>query len=599
MDMDFLLSLDTSFVQQIIVLVILAGGLILFTKNQLRYDVTALILMAAIIVSGILSPEEAFANFGHPAIVVVACMFVMSEAFVRSGIIDAIVMRLSFLYQRPIIALGCLIVIVTILSAFINNAGALAIVIPIAVHLAQKSHTPITLFLLPLAFASHLGGFMTLIGTPRNIIISDFRLQSTGIPYQMFDFLSVGGLLAIIGMVFLIVISWRLIPLRKNPEDDVALLRQYTTEVSISATSPAATMTVSGFEKATKHSLTIMAVYRDMSYIPPQPELLLGLNDLLIIKGDIPKLTYYTEHLHLALSGKRAMESHITTSDDQASIEAIVPPYTKLVGQDWDSIPLRERFGINFIGICRPDSNLIAPLSSTRIWPNDVVLLQGRRASIEETIKELRLLPLATSDIAFGRNSRVFSTVGILIIAVTLATLNWFSLPVIFLITCLLLIVTDHISLRQAYESIDATVLILLAGMITLGAALEKSGAAASIATQMLSLSEVAGPIILLVTVLVVTGLFSDLMNSTAAVVTMAPIGILIANSLAVSIDPFLMAVAVGSSCAFLTPIGHESNAMVMQRGGYTFKDYFHVGLPLELLILASSIPCILYFWPF
>lgn len=596
--MDFLLTLETALVQQIIVLVILAGGLILFTKNHLRYDITALLLIVAIISSGILSPEEAFANFGHPAIVVVACMFVMSEAFVRSGIIDAIVMRLGALYRHPIVSLGLLIFIVTILSAFINNAGALAIVIPIAIHLAQKSHTPVTVFLLPLAFASHLGGFMTLIGTPRNIIISDFRLQSTGIPYQMFDFLPVGGWLAMIGFVFLVVISWRLVPRRKNPDDTATEARSYTTEVSISALSSVASMTVAAFEKATKHTLTVNAIYRDTSYLSPTPDTSLALGDQLIIVGDITNLTYYTEHFHLTLSGKRAMENHITTNDDHQSVEAIVPPYTKLVGQDWDSIPLRERFGINFIGLCRPDTTLVSPLSATRIWPNDIVLLQGRKASIEETMRDLQLLPLASADITFGRTNRVFSTIGILLIAIILATLNWFSLPVIFLTTCLVLVITNHISLRQAYESIDQTVLILLAGMITLGAALEKSGAAASIATYVLSLSEIAGPIILLCVVLVVTGLFSDIMNSTAAVVTMAPIGILIAESLSVSVDPFLMAVAVGASCAFLTPVGHESNAMVMQRGGYTFKDFFHAGLPLEILILASSIPLILHFWP-
>lgn len=596
--MDFLLTLETPLVQQIIVLCILGGGLILFVKNRVRYDVTALILIVTIIISGILTPEEAFANFGHPAIIVVACMFIMSEAFVRSGVIDAIVMRLSFLYRHPIVALGFLILIVAILSAFINNAGALAIVIPIAIHLAQKSHTPITIFLLPLAFASHLGGFMTLIGTPRNIIISDFRLQSTGVSYQMFDFLPVGGILAVFGVIFLVVIAWRLIPARQNPDDVVAVPRLYTTEVTIAALSPAATMTIAELEKATKATITVTALYRNTSYIPPTPDTALCLADQLIIRGDIESLTYYTEHLHLTLSGQRALENHITTNDDHISVEAIVPPYTRLVGQDWDSIPLKERFGINFIGISRPDTTLITPLSSTRMWPNDIVLLQGRRASIEETVRDLRLLPLATSNIAFGRTNRVVSTLGILIIAILIATLNWISLPVVFLITCLILVVTDHISLRQAYESIDQTVLILVAGMITLGAALEQSGAAASIAQFVLSLSDVAGPIILLSVVLVITAIFSDVMNSTAAVVTMAPIGILIAENLAVSVDPFLMVVAVGASCAFLTPVGHESNSMVMQRGGYTFKDFFHAGLPLELLVLAGTVPLVLHFWP-
>lgn len=596
--MDYLLFIENPIYQQISVVTVLGIGLILFLKDRIRYDVVALSLMLAIILLGVLPANEAFANFGHPAIVIVACMFVISEAFVRSGVVDAIMARIGFLHRHPIIGLSVLVCAVALLSSFINNAGALAIVIPIAVHLAHKSSTPIALFLLPLAFASHLGGFMTLIGTPRNIIISDFREQATGVPFAMFDFLPVGGVIALLGIVFLVVISWRFIPLRKTTDLTTEQSREYTTEVTISPHSKVAEMTILKFEAATKQTLRVRGVYRGDEFIRPTSTLGLMVADHLILQGDIESLTYYTEHYHLTLTGMRARESHVTNEDDQITTEVVVPPYAKLVSQTWDTIPLQERFGINFIGISRRDNTLVSTLAQTRIWPNDILLLHGRRDSVQETIQSLRLLPIADSDIPLGRTLRAVSTLFIIACAIILATVNIIPLGVVFLATCLVLILFNLISLRQAYDSIDQTVLILLAGMITLGEALQQSGAAESIANYILTYGDLIGPTAMLVVILIASMVLSDFMNTTASAVTMAPIAILMAESLSVSVDPYLMAVAIGASCAFLTPIGHESNAMVMKRGGYTFKDFFRVGLPLEILIAAASIPLILNFWP-
>lgn len=596
--MDYLLFIENPIYQQISVVTVLGIGLILFLKDRIRYDVVALSLMLAIILLGVLPANEAFANFGHPAIVIVACMFVISEAFVRSGVVDAIMARIGFLHRHPIIGLSVLVCAVALLSSFINNAGALAIVIPIAVHLAHKSSTPIALFLLPLAFASHLGGFMTLIGTPRNIIISDFREQATGVPFAMFDFLPVGGVIALLGIVFLVVISWRFIPLRKTTDLATEQSREYTTEVTISPHSKVAEMTILKFEAATKQTLRVRGVYRGDEFIRPTSTLGLMVADHLILQGDIESLTYYTEHYHLTLTGMRARESHVTNEDDQITTEVVVPPYAKLVSQTWDTIPLQERFGINFIGISRRDNTLVSTLAQTRIWPNDILLLHGRRDSVQETIQSLRLLPIADSDIPLGRTLRAVSTLFIIACAIILATVNIIPLGVVFLATCLVLILFNLISLRQAYDSIDQTVLILLAGMITLGEALQQSGAAESIANYILTYGDLIGPTAMLVVILIASMVLSDFMNTTASAVTMAPIAILMAESLSVSVDPYLMAVAIGASCAFLTPIGHESNAMVMKRGGYTFKDFFRVGLPLEILIAAASIPLILNFWP-
>ena len=259
--MDWLSILATPYFKQVLVLCTLALGLTLFIKGRIRYDVVSLLLIIIIIAFGILTPNEAFANFGHPAIIIVASMFVMGEALVRSGVVDAITGRLGFLHTRPMIGLGFLVIIVVLLSSFVNNAGALAIVAPVAVHLARKSRTSIALYLLPLAFASHLGGFMTLIGTPRNIIISDFRADATGTPFAMFDFLPVGGFVALAGVLFLIIISWRMIPQRKAVENEPELSRSYLTEVTVPPGSHLITVTIEHLEEQCKNTIKVIGIH--------------------------------------------------------------------------------------------------------------------------------------------------------------------------------------------------------------------------------------------------------------------------------------------------------------------------------------------------
>jgi len=584
---------------QITTIFILGSALLMFLQNKVRYDIIAILVMLAIIASGTLSYQEVFANFGHQVIIIIASMFIMSEAFVRSGLVDSIVGRLTILHNRPILSLAFLVLLVAFLSAFINNAGALAMSIPIAIHLAKKSKTSIAFFLLPLAFASHLGGFTTLIGTPRNILISDFRYEASGVAFQMFDFFHVGGFIALLGIIFLITISWRLIPVRKKSDPETVVEKKYLTEVNVPQESKVSHMSIKDFEHVTKDNIKVVNVYRGSEYLEIKPGLEINQGDSLILKGTLEYLTENIKKFKLGLTGMRAKEKFVTNEDDYTTLEVIVPPYTKIIGNTWNNIPLQKRFGTNFIGIHRREDNLNSKISETTIWPNDILVLHGRSASLQETIKSLNLMQIANPEISFGRDGSAIMTIAILTLAIAIATTNILPLAVIFLTTSILLIVLKLITLRQAYESIDQTVLILLAGMITLGDALLKSGTAESIANFMLLIDNFAGPVIMLIIVLIVSMLLADFMNSTASTVVMAPIAIVVAQSMMVSIDPFLIAVAIGASSAFLTPIGHESNAIVMRQGGYSFRDYSRVGLPLEILIVLASVPLILHFWAF
>src|SRR3989344_1878910 len=279
------LVIDTVVIEQISVLIVLGTALILFIQDRWRYDVVSLLVLLSLVLIGVLPLETAFSNFGHPAIIIVGSMFVMGRALVQSGIVDSIVGRLSFLHNRPILALGLLVILVATISAFVNNVGALVMVLPIAIHLAKKSHTPIALYLLPLAFASHLGGYLTLIGTPRNILISNFREEAIGIPYQMFDFFHVGIFMAGFGSLFLILVGWRIIPIRNKETISSAPVRIFTTEVEVPESSKISRSTLNKIELATNQTIRILNLVIDNELHPVQLDYKARPGDILQIQG--------------------------------------------------------------------------------------------------------------------------------------------------------------------------------------------------------------------------------------------------------------------------------------------------------------------------
>lgn len=586
--------------QQLIVLGILAGALILFVKDRWRYDVVALMIVLGVVAAGALPYTEALANFGHPAVIIVASMFVISRALVLSGLVDAVVGRMTILYSRPILALVVLCVIVAFLSGFVNNVGALAMVIPVAIHLARKSNTSVSLFLLPLAFASHLGGFLTLIGTPRNLLISEFRAEATGAGFAFFDFFPVGIILTTIGTLFLTIVAWRLLPRHQHKEADQPA-RMYTTEVVVLEDSKVLQYTVGELQAATQEQVIVARVIHDGVDSTVHDETTFSPGDHIIIQATATVLTQFVEKYQLTLSGLRSREWHVTSSDDHTTVEAIVPPHSSVIGRHWYSFPLAERFGANFIALARRAHAPAVPLEEVSFQPGDVLLLRGRVESVRDSMSALGLYAIDTrndDEIGLGRPRTAFVTTAIFLVTIVVASLNILPLAYVFLLTAVLLVLFDLVSVRQAYESINPSVLVMLAGMLTLGAALQASGAAASIAEMLLALDTTVGPIALLALVLLASMFLSDFMNATASAAVMGPTGVLVAQSIGASVDPFLMAVAVGASCAFLTPVGHESNAIVLQKGGYQFKDFIRIGLPLEILIAAAAVPAILTFWP-
>jgi len=589
---------DSLFAGQIAVLLILAVALILFIQDRWRYDVVSLLILLSLILIGILPFETVFSNFGHPAIIIVGSMFVMGRALVQSGIVDMIVGKLTFLHRRPILALGFLVILVTCISAFVNNVGALVMVLPIAIHIAKKNKTPIALYLLPLAFASHLGGYLTLIGTPRNILISNFREGAIGIPYQMFDFTKVGIFIAGFGVLFLILIAWRMIPIRNKEQENDTPLRIYTTEVLVPEKSKLSRLTLERISETTNHNIKVVNLISNNELVSLATNYKPKSGDQLQLQGDAEALSEFIAKHNLSLSGLRASEKRLSSDDEYKTIEAIITPYSTIINKTWNDITLHDRYGVNFIGLARRNFTPNKTIANTNFRSGDILLMQGRLASIKQTLSTMNCMMVSDEELSLGRTHTIVSTLLIFIIAIALATLNIFPVSVIFLTAAILMVLTNLISIKEAYESIDVAVLMLLAGMIALGQAIQVSGADHTIANSLLSIRDLVSPAVILIIVLFTTALLSDFMNTTAALVVMAPVSIMIANSIGVSIDPFLMIVAIGASSSYMTPIGHESNALVMHRGGYKFTDYTRIGLPLELIVFIISVPLVLYFWP-
>ncbi len=586
---------------QALVLAVLAGALGLFAKGPWRYDLVALLALLVTTLAGLVPGDQAFAGFSHPAVIAVGAVLVVSRGLRNAGVVDLISRALLRVGNRQWLQVASLTALVATLSAFMNNVGALALLLPVAVQMARKSNRAPSYLLMPLAFGSLLGGMTTLIGTPPNIIIASFRAQTGAPPFAMFDFAPVGLGIAVAGVVFIAAIGWRLIPRRDSGagDSDLFKLNEYVAEVTVTPESPFVGRPLHELEDAVEGHTVVLSLARGDRHrpAPPGSEPLRG-GDVLSLEADPESLKSVMDKAKLSL-GHADKELRDTLGSDQVSLlEAIVAPDSKLVGNSPWSLYLRLRYGINVIGVARYGSRVRGPLRSLLFHSGDVILVQGPAETVFASLSELGCLPLAQRQLRLGEPRRIGLALGIFIAALTVNALGLLPIHVTFVAAAALMTMVDLLSLKEAYEAIDWPIIVLVGAMIPVGAALESTGGAALIAQAMIGATDTHAPAMMVAVFLVATMFLSDLVNNAAAAIIVAPIAISTARTLGVATDPFLMAVAVGASCAFLTPIGHQSNALVMGPGGYRFGDYWRMGLPLELLIAVLAVPLILLFWP-
>ena len=579
----------------------LAAALILFASGRWRYDVVALVALVVVALAGIVPAGEVFAGFGHPAVVTVAAVLVVSRGLQNSGVVDLIAARLGRVGSRPVLQILALVGVVTVASAFMNNVGALALLLPVAIRMARKSGTPPSVLLMPLAFGSLLGGLTTLIGTPPNIIIATFRAQHGDGPFGMFDFTPVGGAVALAGVLFVALVGWRLIPQRKGQasREELFDVEDYMSELRVPDEAKVIGQTVREVEAPTEGDVVVVGLIRGERRLPaPSGFETLRAGDVLVVKTDPEALKTLVEASGLELVGSKGLDADALGSDEVSVVEAVVARDAAIDGKTPRGLNLRWRYGLNLLGLSRQGERVQQRLKSIRIRAGDILLLQGRTDAIPDALTTLGLLPLAERGLRLGPPRRILLAVGLFGAALAAAATGLLPVQIAFVAAALLMVLTGLLSLREVYDSIDGPIIVLLGAMIPVGRALETTGGAQTIASGLLAMGTSLPPVATLALVLVGTMFLSDVINNAAAAVLMAPIAISVAAGLGASADPFLMAVAIGASCAFLTPIGHQSNTLVMGPGGYRFSDYWRMGLPLEILIAAVALPLLLRVWP-
>jgi di/tricarboxylate transporter len=587
--------------EQAIVFGVLISALVLFVAGRWRYDVVALLALLAVSVAGIIPADQAFTGFGHPAVITVAAVLVASRGLFNSGLVSTIAGGIGRLGKRPTILLLAMTALVTICSAFMNNVGALALLMPVAIQMARKSGHPPSVFLMPLAFGSLLGGMTTLIGTPPNIIIANFRAQSAEEPFGMFDFSPVGVGVAVPGVLFLALAGWRLIPQRKGraSREELFEIKDYISEVRVPENSKMVSKTLYDLEQAAEEEVTVVGLVRgEKRRLAPSLFEYLQPEDVLIVEADSKALKALVDAAGLELVGSKEVGQEAVGSDEISVIEALVKPDSPMEGNTAWTLNLRWRYGVNLLGVARHGARLKERLRSIQFRAGDILLLQGATEALQEALQTLGCLPLAERGLRLGQPRRIVFALSLFGSAVTIAAAGLWPVHISLVAAGVAMVLARLVSLRDAYDAIDWPIIVLLGGMIPVGQALESTGGAQLIADGLLRISGQMPAAATLVIVLVGTMFLSDLVNNAAAAVLMAPIAMSVAYGMGASADPFLMAVAVGASCAFLTPIGHQSNALVMGPGGYKFGDYWRMGLPLEVIIAAVSVPLILWFWP-
>ncbi len=583
-------------------------ALLLFAWGRIRHDFVALIALFVLLIANvvfpelkIIEPQAAFEGFGHPAVITVAAVLIIGKGLEFSGLIEVLGKWVSNVGNSLLLQIFALSLLVAIASAFMNNVGALAIMMPVAIHMAKQSGNPPSYVLMPIAFASLLGGMTTLVGTPPNIIIATFRGVELGEAFGMFDFAPVGIFIALAGIVFITLIGWRLLPKRaaQKSEKEQFDINDYITEVEVVKESKVVGKTVQDLNEISKADVQILGLVRDKKRIhAPEPEESLLLKDIIILETDADGLKAFVEETGVKLVGGKKFRKDAEGSKNIAISEAVVMADSNIIGRTAADLRMRSRFGINLLAVARKEQRIHRRLDHVIFRTGDVLLLQGREHMLSDTITSIGCLPLAKRGLRIGYKTKIPLALGIFAVSIILVVTGILPVQIAFSMAAVTMVLSGVLPIKEFYRGIDWPVIILLGAMIPVGAALETSGGAGIIASMVLKIGSNLPPWAILTIILVVTMFLSDIINNAATVVLMAPIAISVAKGLGFSVDPFLMAVAIGASCAFLTPIGHQSNTLVMGPGGYKFTDYWRMGLPLEIIIVVVGIPLIMIFWP-
>jgi di/tricarboxylate transporter len=587
---------------QIILFSLFAAVFALLLWGRFRYDLVAFSALMIGVVLGVVPTKDAFSGFGHPATLVVALVLVVSAGLVRSGAVFLITRTLVDSTRALGRHIGLMGVVGGVLSAFMNNVAALALLMPVDIQTARKAKRSPALSLMPLSFATILGGMVTLIGTPPNIIIATIRQDTLGEPFKMFDFAPVGGITAIVGLLFVATIGWRLIPARTETEPGLQAseIAAYIAELTVPEGSKHIGLRLAELDEvAEKNDVAILGLVRDGRRLyGSQKNAVIKQGDALVLEATPDALDEFRSALSLDFADPTREGRLRAEGEGLEVIEVVVADRSRLVGRTAQAVGLSWRQRTVLLGISRQGRRITKQVRKTPIRTGDILLLLAPSDRSADVVSWLGCLPLADRGLAVTENQKVWLAIGLFGAAVIAASLGWLYLPVALGLVVVAYALTRIMPVSEIYDHIEWPVVVLLGSMIPLGAALENSGGTQLIAGALVGLTDGLPAWAILTVLMVVTMTLSDVLNNTATTIVAAPVGIQMAQTLNVNPDPFLMAVAIAASCAFLTPIGHKNNTLILGPGGYRFSDYWQMGLPLEVLVVAVSIPSILVFWP-
>jgi di/tricarboxylate transporter len=638
--------------QQPLILVILALTVGMFLWGRWRHDMVAAGALLACVLTGLIEPADAFAGFGHAAVVTVACVLILSHTLQTSGAVDVLTRVVLPANAGPTLSIAALIALAALLSGFMNNVGALALLMPVAIQLAGRLNLPPGKVLMPLAFGSILGGTTTLIGTPPNLIISGFR-QSAGMDgFSMFAFTPVGVVVTVAGLAFIALVGWRLVPARKQSGIEGFETGAYVTEARIPADSKLHGLTLRQIDDqlGDLDAQVVGLVRNEVRLTAPQSSRRVYANDILVIECEAETLAKALSTLDLTLEEAQtdapktendkatAHKDHAaerespaapaqdgkagndTTgvadadadadddADDDAGsrvgadeyvlMEVAVLPSSTLLGRSATDLMLRTRYGINLLAVSRQGIRFGARLRNVTLRAGDLLLLQGPPDSLSAFASSMGCVPLAERELRIPDKRNVVLSSLIMVLSVGAAAGGLMPSAIAFSCGVLASMALRTIALRSVYEAVDWPVIILLACLLPVAGAMQSTGAAGWVAGLLLDYLAQGDPVVGLIVILITTMMLTDLMNNAATAAVLAPIALGAANQLGVNPDTYLMAVAIGASCAFLTPIGHQNNTLILGPGGFRFGDYWRMGLPVDLLVIATAIPMLLLVWP-
>jgi len=593
---------------------ILGATMGLFLWGRFRHDIVALAALMASVIAGLVPAGAAFAGFGHPAVITVACVLILSQGLQNTGAVDWLARSALPRDAGRTTGMLALMGLGAALSGFMNNVGAMALLMPVAVQLSDRLDLTPGQVLMPLAFGTILGGMTTLIGTPPNLIVSGFRAEAGLGQFSMFDFAPIGVTVAVVGVILIAVAGWRLVPARRSVAGEGFDTGAYLSELFVPEKSKAVGLTLRGFEREIEDSgaQIVGLVRNDVRMTAPHGGRRIRAGDILVVEAEVDVLAEALSVFGIEMldTPSEAQDGAGETgagdedgepqsdSDDIVLRELAVLPGSTIVGRSAKAMKLRTRYGLNLLALSRAGHQPRSRLRTVELKSGDLLLVEGAADAVSGFVNDTGCVPLGARELRIPDKRMAVIAGAIMVGAIGLVTFGLLPAAVAFALGVLVSMVLRTVPLRQVYTAIDWPVIVLLAALIPVAGAMQSTGAADLLARGLVDTIAMGNPVAALMVVLVTTMFLSDVMNNAATAAVLCPIALGISGTLDVNPDSFLMAVAIGASCAFLTPIGHQNNTLILGPGGFRFGDYWRLGLPLEVLIVALSVPLLLVVWP-